>query len=141
MTTLRRKTVLLMLGVMTSAGLCACSPPTIDWESADSSSRVSQIVQVSRDRDMTKLPRLVRALRSDDALVRMTAGDALVRLTGEDLGYRYYETESKREAAVKAWESWLAERRERGNTSAPQTSAPLTPHELRTESGDGQRQP
>lgn len=105
----------------------ACSPQIEDWESAEPSGRMQRIVKAVRENDQTAVPRLVRSLRSDDPLIRMTAGDALIRLTGQDFGYRYDRSESDRREAMKRWESWLAETSSSGNTWVPTGAAEPTP--------------
>ncbi len=52
---------------------------------------------------------LVRRLYDEDPAIRMLAIGALEDITGETMGYRSYESEVKRVAAVKRWEAWLVE--------------------------------
>jgi len=117
-----------MTGLMIAAVvvLAGCSPQIEDWQSPEPSGRMQRIVKAVRENDQTAVPRLVRSLRSDDALIRMTAGDALIRLTGQDFGYRYDQPEADRREAMKRWESWLAETRSAGNTLEPTGGAEPT---------------
>ncbi len=50
---------------------------------------------------------LVKRLYDEDPAIRLSAIKALHRITGEDMGYRSYEPEVKRVAAIKRWEAWL----------------------------------
>ena len=52
---------------------------------------------------------LVKRLYDEDPAIRLSAISALEDITGETMGYRSYESEVKRAAAVKRWESWLVE--------------------------------
>ena len=52
---------------------------------------------------------LVKRLYDEDPAIRMLAIGALQSITGEDMGYRSYEPEVKRVAAIKRWEAWLVE--------------------------------
>ena len=52
---------------------------------------------------------LVKRLYDEDPAIRLSAIKALQSITGEDMGYRSYEPEVKRIAAIKRWEAWLAE--------------------------------
>ena len=50
---------------------------------------------------------LVKRLYDEDPVMRLSAIRALQRITGEDMGYRSYEPQVKRMAAIKRWEAWL----------------------------------
>ena len=52
---------------------------------------------------------LVKRLYDEDPVIRLSAIRALQNITGEDMGYRSYEPEVKRVAAIKRWEAWLVE--------------------------------
>ena len=52
---------------------------------------------------------LVKRLYDEDPAIRMSAIRALEDITGETIGYRSYESEVKRVAAIKRWEAWLVE--------------------------------
>lgn len=52
---------------------------------------------------------LVKRLYSEDEAIRLSAIGALKEITGQDLGYRYYEPETKRVQAIKRWEAWIVE--------------------------------
>ena len=52
---------------------------------------------------------LVKRLYDEDPVIRLSAITALRDITGEDMGYRYYEPEVKRVAAIKRWEGWVKE--------------------------------
>ena len=57
-------------------------------------------------RETTIVP-LVKRLYDEDAAMRLSAIRALKDITGEDMGYRHYEPEVERVAAIKRWEDWL----------------------------------
>jgi hypothetical protein len=46
-------------------------------------------------------------LDDEDSAIRFAAISALKRMTGQDLGYRYYDGEYDRRAAVERWRQWL----------------------------------
>ncbi len=52
---------------------------------------------------------LVKRLYDEDSAIRLSAIRALENITGEDMGYRSYEPEVKRIAAIKRWEAWMVE--------------------------------
>ncbi len=52
---------------------------------------------------------LVKRLYDEDPAIRLSAIRALENITGEDMGYRSYEPEVKRMAAIKRWEAWLVQ--------------------------------
>ena len=52
---------------------------------------------------------LVKRLYDEDPAIRLSAIKALQSITGEDMGYRSYEPEVKRVAAIKRWEAWLVQ--------------------------------
>lgn len=52
---------------------------------------------------------LVKRLYDEDPVIRLSAIRALQGITGQDMGYRYYQPEVKRIAAIKRWEAWLEE--------------------------------
>ena len=52
---------------------------------------------------------LVKRLYDEDPAIRLSAIRALEDITGEDMGYRSYEPEVKRVAAIKRWEAWLVQ--------------------------------
>lgn len=52
---------------------------------------------------------LVKRLYDEDPAIRLSAIRALQSITGEDMGYRSYEPEVKRIAAIKRWEAWLVQ--------------------------------
>lgn len=56
--------------------------------------------------DLSAIPQLITDLQSDDAAVRLYAIHALKKLTGQTLGYRYYDTDDNRAAAVQRWQQW-----------------------------------
>ena len=52
---------------------------------------------------------LVKRLYDEDSAIRLSAIRALQSITGEDMGYRSYDPEVKRVAAIKRWEAWLVQ--------------------------------
>ena len=52
---------------------------------------------------------LVGRLYDEDSVIRLSAITALESITGEDMGYRSYDGEVQRIAAIKRWKAWLIE--------------------------------
>ncbi len=52
---------------------------------------------------------LVKRLYDEDPVMRLSAIRALQRITAEDMGYRSYEPQVKRMAAIERWEAWLVQ--------------------------------
>jgi hypothetical protein len=65
--------------------------------------RATAIVEVYDARDRKAVQKLVDLLDDSSSAVRLYAILALRGLTGEDLGYRYYESEVVRAASVRRW--------------------------------------
>lgn len=97
-------TVLVWLGILGCEGPAARrqrlgSPNPLD--------RAQAVVEVYALRDGESVPKVVDLLDDSDGAVRLYAINALRRLCGEDFGYRYYESASVREAAVRRWRDAL----------------------------------
>ena len=71
--------------------------------------RGQAVVAMEGTGDPRVVPALVDTLEDPDAGVRMFAIQALIRLCGNDYGYRYYQDESRRTAAVERWRAALRE--------------------------------
>lgn len=95
--------VLLFLGVVVSG--CA-RPSSRGLDSPLPSARVVATAEAAQNGNLEAVPVLIRALRSDDPLVRMVSQRALDRLTGQTFGYSYADSESKREKAIDRWVIW-----------------------------------
>lgn len=52
------------------------------------------------------IPELIDHLGDPDAVVRLSSHEELRRRTGQDFGYRPWDDESEREAAVGRWRVW-----------------------------------
>jgi HEAT repeat protein len=59
--------------------------------------------------DLSAVPQMIKDLESDDPAVRLYASYALEELTKQSFGYRYYDDEDQREAAIGRWRRWYAE--------------------------------
>ncbi|CAN5738514.1 hypothetical protein BH11PLA1_BH11PLA1_06840 [soil metagenome] len=116
--------VLLLAG---AAVMPACSPDLATWEMPDPNARMQKIFEAGREKDAAAAPRLLRALRSEDPLIRMSAGEALQRITGADAGYHYYDTQPEREAGAARWRRILTERRLLPPVTSTGDSADINP--------------
>ena len=85
----------------------------------DPSVKIPAYKKAVRQNDRDAVRQLVADLESDDPAVRLYAASALRRLTSENFGYRYYDGEEQRRAAVARWRQWL-EARERAAENAPE---------------------
>lgn len=104
--------ILLLCCLAVLAGLSiGCSPkqarPNPDLRATDSGARIPAIVQASTQKDPETLAELVHALSDEDAAIRLFAIQSLNQRTGQTLGYRYYESQGKRQAATERWHDWL----------------------------------
>ena len=52
---------------------------------------------------------LVKRLYDEDSAMRISAIKALESITGQNMGYRSYDTEPKRMAAIERWEAYLVQ--------------------------------
>jgi len=91
----------------------SCAPPAITggFDSPHPSARLFATRRAAGETDPAKasiaLPGLIRNLDSDDPAVRLVSIQALEELTGETLGYRHFDPEWIRAAAVRRWaEAW-----------------------------------
>jgi len=122
-TTMGRVAVRWLLVVV--AGWSGCGArPEVALQSVDPRERARAAVAIAKRGDRSAIPLLVDRLEDVDPAVRFYAIQALHRLTGEDFGYRYYDREESRLAAVRRWREYVRKRAwveaERGqSTSAP----------------------
>jgi len=98
------------IGIMVLAaglvgGCYSPDPKSLSSESAPSA--IAAIKDAADRNDRTSIPRLVHDLDDEDSAIRFAAISALKRMTGQDLGYRYYDGEYDRRAAVERWRQWL----------------------------------
>jgi hypothetical protein len=77
----------------------------------DLQAKVPAIEDAARRRDRSAIPELVKELDSDDAAVRFYAIRGLRAITGGNFGYRYYDSEEDRQAAVLRWKQWLRDQK------------------------------
>lgn len=75
----------------------------------DPSIKIPATAKAVRGHDLSAVPQLIRDLESDDPAVRLYASHALAKLTDQDLGYRYYDDDDHRAAAVDRWRHWYFE--------------------------------
>jgi HEAT repeat protein len=69
--------------------------------------RAEAVIEATEARDLNAVHTLVDLLEDPDAAVRMLAIVALRRLTDRDYGYRFYEDDLQRAAAVARWRAAL----------------------------------
>ena len=105
-----RKIVVVVIVSLAGSGGGACTMPRPDKHVAnpDPSGKIPAYKQAVRAKDRRAAGQMVKDLHSTDPAVRMFAIGGLRRLTGETFGYRYFDGEDERRAAVKRWEQWLA---------------------------------
>ena len=72
-----------------------------------------------KEHDLSAVPQLITDLQSDDAAVRLYAIHALHKLTGQNLGYRYYDSDENRAAAVQRWQQWYKSQSDNSLTTQP----------------------
>lgn len=91
--------------------LCGgCAPRTSARDGLQSRyplDRAIAAVHAAERGDASAIHRLVELLDDSDRAVRMYSINALVRLTGRDYGYRHYEPDEARAAAVGRWRDAL----------------------------------
>ena len=102
---------ILLLGVIPLAGCLPSSQPPAKtgFHAPDTVGRVPALVNAAESDDENALPELVRALSDEDAAVRLFAIRSLEQRTGQTLGYRYYDTDERRQDATARWHAWLQE--------------------------------
>lgn len=91
-------------------GPAACRSPASARQQLTSSNPLDQVtaaVALAEARDPQAIHRLVALLEDRDRAVRMYAILALERLCGQTYGYKYYEAEASRAAAVRRWQNAL----------------------------------
>lgn len=69
--------------------------------------RGQAVVALEGTGDPRVVPALVDTLEDPDAGVRLLTIQALIRMCGHDYGYRYYQDETRRAAAVQRWRAAL----------------------------------
>jgi hypothetical protein len=105
-----RKTVTII--ALASVGcVVGCSEPTGPRVVAnpDLSVKIPSIKEGARTRDRSEINAMIDQLDSDDPAVRFYAVEGLRRATNQTLGYRYYDDEEQRKAAVARWKKWRDE--------------------------------
>ena len=90
------------------ASMLASCGPTVrpDFNSAEPAARNAAIVQAARGNDQSRIPDLIRMLRSDDPATRLLASEALESMTGQTMGYDPEGPEVERLAAIDRWREW-----------------------------------
>ena len=83
------------------------SPDPKSLNSSSAPSAIPAIKDAADKNDRKAIPRLVHDLDDRDSAIRFAAISALQRMTGQDLGYRYFDNEWDRRAAVQRWRQWL----------------------------------
>ena len=97
------------------AGCTAPRPPLVVTD-PDPSVKIPAFKKAVRTKDRGAVRQLVKDLESDDPAVRFYAIGALERMTGQQFGYRYYDGETGRAAAVGRWHDWLSGRQTLAST-------------------------
>jgi hypothetical protein len=95
------------VGCALLAGCGGHGPRTVS--NPDIEQKIPAIRDASQNKDLSAAPQLVKDLESEDAAVRFYSIRGLQSLTGDTFGYRYYDTDDDRKAAVARWKAWLGE--------------------------------
>lgn len=103
-----RDRLLYLLAAMLLIGCAAPRPPLVVTD-PDPSVKIPAIQKAVREHDMSVLPQLIKDLENDDPAVRFYANYGLEVLTGQRLGFRYYDDDNQRAAAIARWKQWLDE--------------------------------
>jgi len=77
----------------------------------DLEAKIPAIEDAARTHDRSVIPQLVNELDNDDPAVRFYAICGLQTLTGRTMGYRYYDSDDDRHAAMLRWKHWLSEQK------------------------------
>ena len=117
------------LAVFLVAGGCAHPRGPLVVSSSDPSIKIPATTIADRNHDKSAIPQLIKDLESDDAAVRLYASHALHDLTNRTFGYRFYDSDDERFAAVQRWKQWYAEQQElaAGKTKRATTAATQLP--------------
>lgn len=130
----------LLISSLALGGCQSAEPTDRAFLSRDAVTRAQAAVQTARDGspDDARASALVSLLADRDAGVRMYAILSLRRLYGDDLGYRYYDPEALRAAAIERWRAALQDGTVKpvaASNAAPQPpEAPAAPADPRSPS-------
>ena len=125
------RAIIFAAGILTglavaSVVLSGCTAPRgpLVVTDPDPSVKIPAIKKAATHKDRKAVRQLVAELSSDDPAVRFYAISGLQRITGERLGYDYFASDERREAAVKRWQQWLQGRPPA--PAGPATAGPAT---------------
>jgi hypothetical protein len=100
-----------------------CAPSSEDvlkgLQNDDPAIRQQAAIDAANAKDRQAVPLLVNRLSDPDDAVRFAAINALVRITGTDRGYRFYQPQRERAAAVARWQEWVDSAHPRPATTGP----------------------
>jgi hypothetical protein len=65
--------------------------------------------KAAQEKSRLAITPLVKRLYDEDPAMRLSAIKTLQSITGEDMGYRSYEPQVKRMAAIQRWEAYLVQ--------------------------------
>jgi hypothetical protein len=102
-----RSPYLVGLACLVAVSLAACQSSRKELTSPNPLERALAVVRLAEAGDAGAVHELVNLLEDSDRAVRMYAIMGLRRLCGEDYGYRYYESDAERAAAVRRWRDAL----------------------------------
>lgn len=93
---------------------CVASPPEPKnvyqgLQSEDPAVRADAVLDAGNTRNEKTVPLLIDRLSDQAPEVRMLANLALIKITGEDFGYKPWETDANRWAAIQRWRTWYNE--------------------------------
>jgi HEAT repeat protein len=87
--------------------LPSCGPSIRpDFNSAEPAARNAAIIEAARANDQSRIPDLIRMLRSDDPATRLLASETLETMTGQTMGYDPEGPEHERQVAIDRWRDW-----------------------------------
>lgn len=96
---------MVLILIVASAGCSAPAGPRVVGN-PDLSVKIPAIKQAAQTRDPEGIMAMIDELSSDDPAVRFYAIEGLRRATGQSLGYRFYDDQEQRRAAVQRWKQW-----------------------------------
>lgn len=93
-----------LLAGVAAIGACRADPVRADLTAVDAESRIAGIVAAGASDDPSQIEALFEALDDEDPAIRLFAAEALRRRTGQDPGYRAFDPEVDRTAAIVRWQ-------------------------------------